>query len=161
MSQGSRNGAKRNALARRVARIDQRDDARRREALERPVDRRPRRFDGEAPAARVRGERPADFESRPSRRLQRADPAEKGAAHARLDDEHAEAAQFPVADELGDLVPAFTLAIRPAAAGDELRHFRIGQHRRIRGEILGAPFAQAEARRFDYRDFGRAGRHEG
>ena len=160
MSQGSWKGgeplsraafaeALRDTLARDVLRVDERDDPVEREMRERPVDRRARRLQRIALAAGGRRQPPGDLEARIARRLQRPDPAEKGAAGALLDDEHAKTEQLPMTDQQRHLRPGLGLRIRKPLARDEARRLRIGHHRRIRREILRPPAAQGEAGCFE------------
>src|ERR1700676_4549151 len=65
--------------------VDAMNDAVDLEGRERPVDRRARRFDRVALAAKVFRDSPADLKARPARRNPRADAADEGAARFFLD----------------------------------------------------------------------------
>src|SRR5580693_530727 len=66
------------------------------EGRKRPVDRRPRGFDGVALAAEFRRDAPADLEAGPHRWIERTDAADELAARLLLDHEGAEAVEHPV-----------------------------------------------------------------
>src|ERR1700726_4826242 len=86
----------RHALRRGVFLVDAVDDAVEFEGRKTPIDRCPRGLHRIALAAKLAGDAPADFKTRPARREPRADTADEFAAGFFLDHEHAEAMQGPM-----------------------------------------------------------------
>src|SRR5258708_39349584 len=85
----------RDGLRRRILAIDGMDDFFDVEDFKYPLDRRPRRFQPIALAAKFRGDAPADFEAGPPRRKPRSDPPDKFSDRFFLDHEHAPPVQHP------------------------------------------------------------------
>ena len=119
------------------------------ESRKRPVDRRPRRLDRIALAAKLLRNAPADFEARPTRRKPRPHPADVFAATT-----------FPrprtCPQPCSAQCPAITAALRQptsslgnglAVGGDEARRGGIGQHRRVRRDVGGHATAAESAAR--------------
>src|SRR6478672_13430008 len=66
------------------------------EGCKRPVDRRPRRLERVALAAKLAGDAPADLKARPARRKPGSNPPDEFSACLFLDDKHASAVQRPM-----------------------------------------------------------------
>ena len=102
------------------------------EGRKRPVDRRPRRLDRIALAAKFLRNAPADFKTRPARRTPRPDPSGEFAARLFLDHEHADAVQRPMSGHDRRVAPADQrLGDGLAVGSDEARAQGSAEHRHI------------------------------
>src|SRR6202043_1483676 len=84
------------ALGRDIFAVDTVNDLLDLEIRESPIDRRPRGFGGIALAAKIAGDAPAYFKTRPARRTPRSHPPGEFAAALFLNYKHADAVQQPM-----------------------------------------------------------------
>jgi hypothetical protein len=135
----------RHGLRRRVFAVDAMDDPVEFEAGERPVDRRPRRLDRIALAAKLTGDAPADFKTGPAWRKSGSYSPDEFAGGFFLDHKHADATQDPMSGHDGRIAPPDQLVGDGlSVGGDESRGTWIGQHRRVRRDVGAAPLPQLQ-----------------
>jgi hypothetical protein len=121
------------------------------EGRKRPVDRRPRRLERVALAAKLAGDTPADFKARPARRKPRSNPPDEFPAGFFLDNKHAGTVQRPMSGHHGRVAPSRQFAGGGLAiGGNESRGAGIGQHRGVGRDVGAAPLPQFEPLGLDH-----------